>query len=191
MGFVPNLLLTSDKHQSIARNVALDAVREMDDYVVFMDDDDYYGPEYLTEHRECAKHGRLVGKYSHWVRFEGVCTALFRQSRANSKQQWVRAGTLGGFAREFPDFPEQPIAEEIRLCEEFRLRGGEVWNSSISHVLYERREDTLDHAYGISNAGFARVHGPTFVRYPLDCLEYVNGRRPLLTGAVGRPQDFE
>lgn len=172
------LILESEAHQSAARNTALDALREREDdpYVVFMDDDDYYGPGYLSEHVKLAKKGRIVGKYAHWVHFECKCFALFRPEMANKNLPWVKAGTIGGFAKEMPNFPIQSVGEEQAMCEIFRKQGGEVLSSSIYHHLYFRSRDPLKHAFQATDAAFVKIHGPWFYKYPEGSYGLVNGR---------------
>lgn len=168
-GFEPDLLLTSEAHPSLARNAGLVALRDLDAHFSCMDDDDFYGPEYQWEHFEHAKRGRVTGKMPHWVRFEAVGKLwLFNRERANRKVSWVQGPTIGGFARDVPDFPLKPIGEDVAFCRVHREAGGEVFNTSVGNFLYVRRSDEKSHAYRIGAVGFADEHGPWFEEHPDD-----------------------
>jgi len=166
-GFEPDLLLQSKRHPSWARNTALEELRrDSDNYVLFMDDDDVYGPRYVEEHLEIGKPEQLVGKFPHWVHFEGKCLALFRPERQHQLVSWVCGPTIAGYAREFPEFPDIPLGEEIAVCSEFWKQGGKVFNSSFAHFLCIRREDAMSHTFSVTQQGFASRLGPWFYSFP-------------------------
>jgi len=126
------------------RNTALDALFERDPnaYWVGMDDDDWYGPEYLAEHAALAKPGRLVGKSTHWVHMRGELLLFNANLYANQKGSHLNGATMGGFVREMPRFPENVAwGEDTRFSAEFAYKGGEVWLSSIYHTVYCRRSE--------------------------------------------------
>lgn len=179
VGFAPDMLLTSAAHPSHARNKGLVALRELDAHFCSMDDDDYYGPAYMQEHVDNAEKNRITGKVTHWVRFEGQKKLwLFNRMRTNRPTAWVQAATLGGFARDVPNY--HPIlGEEIDLCARFRAQGGVVQNLSVGHFLYQRRSDSLSHAYKVGPRGFADQHGPWFEEH-MDSLLLVNKKDPPL-----------
>lgn len=128
---------TSAAHQSAARNVALRELRDEDAFVAFCDDDDYYGPGYLEELARFAKRGRITGKYPHWILFSRGLV-LCNRGRASRRTDWVRGGTVAGFARDIPDWPEVLVGEELLLCESFRATGGEVYSLGLGHTVYYR-----------------------------------------------------
>lgn len=67
-GFVPDILLTSQRHQSHAKNAGLDWITSNGGgWFSTFDDDDYYGPKYLEEVLECSEKGDIVGKSNHFV----------------------------------------------------------------------------------------------------------------------------
>jgi hypothetical protein len=125
------------------RNAALDVLLSVDPkaYWVGMDDDDWYGPEYLAEHAALAKHGRLVGKTTHWVHMRGELLLFNPTQFANHPGTHLNGATLGGFVSEMPRFPENlPHGEDTRFSYEFVRKGGEAWLSSIYHTVYCRRD---------------------------------------------------
>lgn len=162
VGFTPDLLLSSDAHPSKARNVGLAALRDLDAHFCCMDDDDWYGPHYQQEHIAFAERGRITGKMTHWVRFEGVGLWLFNRERAGRTVAWVHGATLGGFALDVGDFPVVALGEELALCHAHTAAGGTVQNTSVGHFVYMRRQDELSHLYQVTPKGFADQHGPWF-----------------------------
>lgn len=164
-GVVPDLLLTSEKSPSVARNAAFTVLRDFDAYFVMMDDDDIYGPEYLSEHAQHAKRGRIVGKRTHWVLFEGSCLALFRPDLCNKPQEWLIGGSIGGYAREAPEWVGE-IDEDFQFCRDFSRKGGEVFGSSTQNLVYVRRTDPNSHTFSVTHETFADRVGPWFFVYP-------------------------
>lgn len=177
-GFVPDLLLTSNAHQSDARNVALRELRKKDAHVSFMDDDDYYGPRYLSEHVSNAVSGRITGKIVHWVRFETIGKLwLFNRTRANQKVAWVSGATIGGFARDIPDFPIVQAGEDMHVCRQVTRRGGIIFDTGLSSYLYIRKGSTKEHTYDIEPRFFAYNHGFVFEEFP-DNMDLVDSLNP-------------
>jgi hypothetical protein len=162
VGFEPDMLLSSDAHPSSARNVGLAALRDLDAHFCCMDDDDWYGHYYQQEHILAGARGRITGKVTHWVHFEGLGKLwLFNRQKAGRQVAWVQGATVGGFARDVADFPIVDLGEELDLCQAHRAAGGDVLNTSVGHFVYMRRE-TASHLYQITPRSFANVHGPWF-----------------------------
>jgi len=176
-GLSPDLLLKGPTHPAGARNVGLQAIRDRDGYFVIMDEDDYYGPLYVSEHMSLRKEGRLVGKRVHWVHHEGEGLCLYAPGRANRKSSWLRGGTIGGHSRETEDFPHIDLAEDTELCQNFLRKGGEVWNSSVSHCAYVRRKDIYSHAYCVFRDMFDIENGPIVSRVGGNSWDEVNKGR--------------
>lgn len=123
------------------------AVVPKDSYVVSMDDDDWYGPDYLTEHAGLAQPNRIVGKQLHWIDFEEPGLLVLLRPHVHSKPvSFLSGGTIAGFAGEL-EWPEVELSEDVRLCHDFKLRGGEVLHSSIYQVRYRRRREAMSHTY--------------------------------------------
>ena len=68
-GFEPDVLLTSDAHQSWARNEAINWVKAHGGGLCAnFDDDDYYGPEYLSELHQNRGKANIIGKYDFYIK---------------------------------------------------------------------------------------------------------------------------
>jgi len=82
-GFKPDVLLKSDPHQSYARNEAVNWIKSNGGGMCAnFDDDDYYGPEYISEIMNNRNKADIIGKYNFYLRntanrlvlFEGVAS---------------------------------------------------------------------------------------------------------------------
>jgi hypothetical protein len=187
-GFVPDALLSSETHQSAARNEALFFLREKhpDAYWVSMDDDDYYGAEYVAEHAGLAKRGRMVGKSTHWVLFEGRFLALFRPwSSSGGGRHHCNGATIGAFVSESPEFSMRDVGEDGIFTSTFRARGGKIWMSSPYHTAYCRRGDgRKEHTFMCADKDLIRVMGPRCLVFPQDRLDLVNGENSIEGGTL-------
>lgn len=186
-GFCPDLLVTSERSAASARNTALETLRRLhpDAYFVNMDDDDWYGPDYLWEHAALARRGQLVGKSTHFVLFEGRGLVLFRPWVADSDALVVNGGTLGAFVSEAPEYPRLSVGEDTGFCIAFRERGGSVWGSSIYHTAYVRRRDMVSHSYRETDPGFWRNMGHYAACFREQELEEVASGAAFVGGSLG------
>jgi glycosyltransferase involved in cell wall biosynthesis len=190
IGFSPDVLLTSEQHQSHARNAALKWLREHrpEAYWVAMDDDDYYSPEYSAEHAGLAKRGRLVGKSTAWVLFEDWFLALFRPWNSSGSGTACNGATIGAFIADSPDFLVREVGEDGAFCGLFRQRGGKVWLSSPHHTAYCRRGDGRgEHTFKSVHSDFVRWMGSSGLAFPPDRLDLVEGKNSL---EGGKPFDY-
>lgn len=155
-------------------------------YVVSMDDDDWYGPDYLREHAGLAKQGRIVGKQLHFVSFAGTDEiALLRPHIRETPVTFLAGGTIGGFVQDLA-WPELECSEDMELCSRVRASGGEVWHSSIYQVLYQRREDPISHTYKANPwTIIAFQGGHWFRRFPRE------GFEKLVCGEVPESGDWD
>lgn len=155
-------------------------------YVVSMDDDDWYGPDYLREHASLAKVGRIVGKQLHFVSFEGTdAIALLRPHIRDVSVTFLAGGTIGGFTQDL-DWRDLECSEDMDLCSRVRSSGGEVWHSSIYQVLYQRRADPISHTYKANPWTIVAFQGGHwFRRFPR------NGFEKLVCGEIPESGDWD
>ena len=186
-GFQPDVLLTSDEHQSHARNTALAWLRQHapDAYWVAFDDDDYYGPEYVAEHAGLAKHGQLVGKSTHWVLFEDWFLALFRPWESSGRGEICNGATIGAFVSESPEFPILDVGEDNDFARRFSAKGGKIYLSSPYHTAYCRRGNGRDeHTFQATHESFIRVMGNSYMVFAPDRLDLVEAKNPVEGGEL-------
>jgi hypothetical protein len=178
-GFTPDVLLTSGAHQSLARNAALAYLREhhVEAYWVSMDDDDYYGSEYVAEHAGLAKRGQCVGKSTHWIIFEGFGTVVLRPWASSGSGKHVNGATIGAFVADSPDFLIRDVGEDTIFSNTFVAGGGKVWLSSPYHTAYCRRNDgRAGHTYPCYHKELLQGMGGRY-------LAYAGARYDLIEGA--------
>jgi len=147
--FDAHLLLTSDPHQSSAKNTALHEIRQRGGgFTVVMDDDDWYGPQFLTEAAGYARTYDVVGKSRHFVSMDGQLWLCSRE-RAHRPIASLNGGTIGCWAETAPEYQVTAHGEDIMFCREAERRGMKCFGTDIYHYLY-RRESNRDHAWRIS-----------------------------------------
>lgn len=150
------LVLMSERHQSIAKNLALREIRQLGGgFTVTMDDDDWYGPEYLAEAVGYARTYDIIGKARNFVSIEGNLWLCSRE-RALREQSWVTGGTIACWAERCPAYPLERSGEDVVFCNLAKRMGLSVFATSIHHYLYRRR-DSEQHAWGIKSARLREI----------------------------------
>jgi hypothetical protein len=129
--------------------------------VAFWDDDDYYGPGYLTEVAESLRDHprRVVGKVVRYVEFDdGVYLFMRKQGGM------FLGGTVAGWASGLPPFPDLPCHEDHEWCRLLEKLGFELHPLSGLHYLYNRK--AAPHAWQATRTQMLACYGPAFVCGP-------------------------
>lgn len=143
------LVLTSERHQSIAKNTALQEIKKLGGgFTVVMDDDDWYGPHFLTEACGYARTYDVIGKNRHFVSMDGNLWLCHREA-SNRKTDWLTGGTIACWAESCPDYPMLRHGEDARFCLTAARLGMSVYGTDVYHYLY-RRSSITTHAWRIS-----------------------------------------
>ena len=149
-------VLTSDTHQSDAKNTALHEIRKNGGgFTVVMDDDDWYGPQFLTEAAGYARTYDIIGKARHFVSADGNLWLCSREQRGR-KQSWLTGGTIACWAENAPEYPRVSYGEDAEFCTRAERQGMRVFGTDVYLYLY-RRDSSLSHAWQIS-ANDLRMH---------------------------------
>lgn len=139
--FTPDLLLSSEKHQSAAKNAALDAIKSLGGgYTTVFDDDDYYGPNYIQEVVDSAELSEVTGKLGliaklsddkmYVFHYNGICMGF---------TQWVQGSTISCWAEDAIFYETNlKFAEEMRWCRQMTLNGARIFSTSIYNYCYMR-----------------------------------------------------
>lgn len=144
------VVLTSDAHQSAAKNTALSEIRKRGGgFTVTMDDDDWYGPQYLTEACGYAKTYDVIGKSRHFLSVDGNLWLCGRE-QANREVGWLTGGTIACWAETAPEYPMDREGEDATFCSVAARHGMRIFGTDLYHYLY-RRESKQDHAWRISH----------------------------------------
>lgn len=173
-------ILLSPRHQSHARNTAIKWLKKNHPlaYWVSMDDDDYYGPGYLTEHAEKAEYGRVSGKKASWVKFDSGLVYFGHHWSEDTEAPSLMGGTIGCYVSESPLFPIKVAGEEFEFCEDARRSGMSILTTSQNHYCYDREGDPHGHAYKADENKMWRVSGWTGVRVNGSCEQWISGPPP-------------
>jgi len=143
-------VLDSDPHQSAAKNTALHEIRRRGGgFTVVMDDDDWYGPQYLTEACGYARTHDLIGKSRHFVSVDGNLWLCGRELRERHVG-WLTGGSVACWAENAPDYPQLTSGEDAAFCQLAERKGMRSFGTDLYHYLY-RRESKQDHAWPISH----------------------------------------
>lgn len=144
------LVLMSERHQSIAKNTALHEIRKRGGgFTVVMDDDDWYGPHFLTEACGYARTYDIIGKNRHFVSVDGESMWLCHREQANRKTDWLTGGTIACWAENCPEYPMLRSGEDARFCLTAAKLGMSIYGTDVYHYLY-RRSSTATHAWRIN-----------------------------------------
>lgn len=150
----PDLLLTSEQHQAIAKNTALAEIRARGGgFFAAWDDDDWYGPEYLAELAGAARDAELVGKNAHFVDVGGDML-LCHRDRIGYEAPYLAGSGLAGFAEAVGFYPVQRVSEDIDFCLRLRSEGARILNLSPYHYLVRRYYEGARHTWSIAQANY-------------------------------------
>ncbi len=182
-----SLTLTSDAHQSDAKNTALTEIKKRGGgFTVVMDDDDYYGPDFLTEAAGYAKTHDVIGKARHFVSADSSLWLCGREQRGR-KTSWLTGGTIACWAESAPEYPRVSYGEDAEFCARAERQGMSVFGTDVYHYLYFRNS-SCGHAWRMSTADL-RLHESAKGALDLGAidLDIINGRRPECRGDVLAP----
>ena len=176
-GFQCDLILTSDKHQSHAKNTALAEIRKHGGgFWTTFDDDDYYGPDYLTELSGYAKRGDLIGKLFHFIRTtDGFMRVQLGQVNVPCEIQKPVAGpTISAWAEDCPDFAVVNTGEDTQLFVDMFNKGAKVFSTSPWHFAMIRRES--GHTWKATDEQMVQHTDDGMFEMNDNHFEYVNGK---------------
>lgn len=135
------LVLMSERHPSIAKNLALREIRKRGGgFTVVMDDDDWYGEEYLSEAVGYARTYDIIGKTRNFVSVDGSMW-LCNRERALQPGHWLTGGTIACWAENCPEYPMNRVGEDVAFSERARGMGLSVFSTSVYNYLYRRTKN--------------------------------------------------
>lgn len=139
-GFVPDLLLTSEKHQSIAKNTALEEINKVGgQFWTTFDCDDYYGKFYIEELLDNSNCGDIIGKCRIFIK-PSTNDKIWLVNNLPEHQfvPYIHGPTISGWVDQFMEFPIIPYAEDMRWVEEMQNRGAITYATSCYNFCYNR-----------------------------------------------------
>lgn len=156
------------------RNAALEFVRSFDGeaIVCWMDDDDWYGQDYVTEHASLATEGVAWVKAGGWYSFDSGLFWLRPPCREGAPCPIAYGSTIGCLVGCHPWFLEVACGEETGLS----ARGGvHVLRSSTRNFVYNRSGDPLSHTWKASQRKILQRYGGHIWHGPCSPLDVVDG----------------
>jgi hypothetical protein len=151
----PDAIVTSEQHQSAAKNAAIDYVeRNGGTHFATFDDDDYYGPGYLEEVSEAFELGfDLVGKSQYFIRFDESGRTLLLEGEGENAPARILAGPTIS-ARIWPGMPRFRTldwGEDNFFCMDCLAAGARIWSTSRREFVYRRRGGEHGHTYPLTD----------------------------------------
>jgi glycosyltransferase involved in cell wall biosynthesis len=142
-GFSPDILLSSEAHQSYAKNKALEVLKAMKaEYWVTFDDDDWYGPEYLSEIVEHSDKAEVIGKPNVFVKTVDDSIRLFSGYDEMCYSNHLIGPTISAWVSDSVLFKNNgKWSEDTLFVGEMVNKGARVWNTSKWHFLQQRNRN--------------------------------------------------
>lgn len=124
--------------------------------VAKFDDDDYYGPRYLSSSFEVFKQtgAHVIGKSSHLVYFQqSEILAVRDPNRENRYVGFVNGSTLMFHKKVFNKvkFANVSIGEDTLFCRSCIKNGIRIFSSDIYHHVYIRRKSKSSHTWKVND----------------------------------------
>lgn len=142
---------------SLGKNLNLAVEAASGDFIVRMDDDDWYGPNYVRDLRNAANFSGadLVGKAASYIYFEHQnATILTYGSCEHAYTNFVRGATFAGPKKTFQKyrFPEQSRSEDSAMLKAIRKGGGVIYAADRFNFVVNRHVDKTRHTWLASDA---------------------------------------
>ncbi|MET3292787.1 UNVERIFIED_CONTAM: glycosyltransferase involved in cell wall biosynthesis [Brevibacillus sp. OAP136] len=151
------------------------------DYVAKFDDDDYYGPLYLTECMGIFQktNADIVGKRAHFMYLSGSRTLLLRFYNAENKYVAVVPGATLVMKRDVfgkVRFADVNLGEDHRFCNDSRAKGFTIFSGSKWHFAAIRRKNSAGHTWIITEKRL-RANRAKMMPHPVDLKSFINGSK--------------
>ncbi len=122
------------------------------------DDDDYYGPKYLTDSIKSFYYTNadIIGKYSTFVYFKKDNILALRNINRDNKYVFRVEGPTLIFKKEILEkikFKSKNLGEDLTFCKDALKNGLKIYSTNIYHYLYIRNS-SKNHTWNISNEYF-------------------------------------
>lgn len=139
----PDILLTSDNHQSYAKNEAIEWIRKHGGgWWSTFDDDDYYGPNYLSKISQSFDKAEIIGHLDLFVRTIAGTIRLFSNLGSEEYTDGVHGSTITARAEDCPLFKNTgKWGEDWKFIDDYI--GARCWATDpYHHILCRHNENT-------------------------------------------------
>ena len=126
------------------------------DFIAKFDDDDYYGPEYLTEAMDALKKTKanIVGKEEFFVFLKSMNALLLRGRGLSNKYVKHVSGATLVFEKSIIDkirFPNLTLGEDTEFQKKCIKYGYRIYSTSRNNFVQIRGNDVNNHTWKISD----------------------------------------
>jgi glycosyltransferase involved in cell wall biosynthesis len=129
-----------------ARNTGLHYVQEQDGDYLALDDDDWYGPDYVAEWARNRHKADVVSKFPHYAKMTDGQFYLYHPEKADQlSTEEILGSTIGIRARDALDFTELVYLDDHEWSLAMFARGATSYRTGISGYAYDRSEGPADH----------------------------------------------
>lgn len=134
----PDVLLSSDNHQSWAKNEGIEWIRKHGGgWWTTFDDDDYYGEGYLSKISKCFDKAEIIGQLDIFMKTIANTIRLFSNLGENKYVNGVHGSTITARAEDCPLFKNTgKWGEDWKFIEDYT--GARCWATSPYYHLLNR-----------------------------------------------------
>lgn len=161
--FNSGIVVRSDPDRSSARNVGIQTCRDMGiSYWAIMEDDDWYGSEYLSEVWEARNAATITGKWSYYqqdpeqtpyLKNPGHCYVPVQTLSVVEEPVELLAATLAGWTHAtLPFRPEISYNEELIWYIEMQVAGHTLFSRGSDNFILKRYSDP-EHRHAVQEHG--------------------------------------
>lgn len=130
------------------------------DIIAKMDDDDYYGPDYLFQAINALEYADVVGKYCTYVYFEDSKILAIRNPKRESRYVYRLEGPTLVFKKYIFDkikFHDKSLGEDIQFCKDCIKNGIRLYATDKYNYVYIRHNSKDKHAWKIRDELFKKL----------------------------------
>lgn len=148
--------LSADSSYTLGRNLNTLIDAASGDFIVRMDDDDWYGPNYVRDLVNAARFSGadLVGKAATYIYFEGMnSTVLTYESHEHKFGEFVRGATFAGMRDVFVENPFEELhrSEDSTFLKSLLHAGGKIYSADRFNFIVRRASDKKNHTWTIDD----------------------------------------
>ncbi len=150
-------VLSADRGLTLGACMNLGVAASSGRYVAKMDDDNTYGPNYLSDLVQAFAYSEaaVVGKRTHYVHLESSNATIVRfENQEHRYVRMVQGGTLL-FSRELAQsipFEDLPRRVDTTFLNNVQKGDGLIYSTDRFNFISRRRADARAHTWGISDA---------------------------------------
>lgn len=141
----PDVLLSSDNHQSYAKNEAINWIKKHGGgWWTTFDDDDYYGEGYLTKVVNSLHKAEMIGQLDIFVKTISNRLRLFSNLGRNTYTNAIHGSTITARAEDCPYFENTgKWGEDHNFVQRYINQGAKCWATSpYYHLLNRHNKNT-------------------------------------------------